>query len=229
MGRIVIMVTVSHIVKKLIDNKKFLQEAIQQEVISHHSLAKKLKPEIEAELGEEVKESAIVMASRRYEEKLKNIGTSSFNYFSEIGMRTSFCYIIVNESPSLLPKLSTLYHIIDFKRGGVLSISHGPYQVGIVTNDKYKEKLIDLLKMEDIFRQISDVVLIALTYSKDCTFTPGVLYDVVRFISWENINLLNVLHTPQTLFLYLSEQDALRCYNILSKKIKAPLKKSKYS
>lgn len=210
------MVTVSHVVKKLLNNKKFLQESIHQGVISHPSLAKKLKPEIEEELGEEVKLSAIIMALRRYEEKIKTIGIREFYYFSEIGMRTNFCYIVAYESSSLLPKILTLYHVIDFKKGGFLNISHGLYQVGIVTNEKYKEKLLDLLKLEDIVHEISDVVIISLTYSKDFTFTPGVLYDVVRFLTWENINLLNVLHTPMNLFLLVNEKDAERCYHILS-------------
>lgn len=219
------MVTVSHVVKKLLDNKKFLQESIHQGVISYPSLAKKLKTEIEEELGEEVKLSAIVMALRRYEDKIKTIGIQEFHYFSEIGMRTNFCYIVAYESPSLLPKILTLYHIIDFKKGGFLNISHGLYQVGIVTNEKYKEKLLDLLKLEDIVHEISDVVIISLTYSKDFTFTPGVLYDVVRFLTWENINLLNVLHTPMSLFILVSKKDATRCYHILSELMKKPEKK----
>ena len=214
------MVTISHVVKKLVDDKRFLQEALHQEVISYNSLANKLKPEIEEELEKEVKNSAIVMALRRYEEKLKTVRTPAFSYFSEIVLRTNFCYIVVNESPSLLPKLSTLYHTISFKKGGVLHVSHGSYQVGIVTNDIYREKLLDLLKMEEIIHNMSDIVMISLKYSRDCTFTPGVLYDLVRFITWENINLLNVIHTPSDLFLYLNEKDAMRCYNVLAKLVK---------
>ncbi len=165
------------------------------------------------------------MALRRYEEKLKNIGIREFYYFSEIQIRTNFCYIVVNESTSLFPKILTLYHKIDFEKGGFLNISHGLYQVGIVTNEKYKEQLLDLLTLEDIVHELSNVVIISLTYNKDCTFTPGVLYDVIRFLTWENINLLNILHTPMNLFLLINEKDTTRSYHILNELIKKNRKK----
>lgn len=225
MGRVVIIVTVSHIVKKLINNKKFLHEALQQDIVSYNSLAAKLKPEIEEELGKIVKLNAIVMAIRRYKENLDSYKSPSVRYFTELLMRTNICYIVVNESPALLPKLSTLYHQIDFRKGGILNIAHGSYQVGIVTNDKYREKLLDLLKMEDIVLVTSEVIMISLTYKKDFTYTPGVLYDVVRLINWENISILNVLHTPSDLYILVSDKDALRCYKTLDKLLNEKEKK----
>lgn len=215
------MVTVSHIINKLVDDKVFLQEGMHHGVISNNALAKMLKPEIEMELGKEVKISAIAMALRRYEENLrKSIGKPSYNYFSETIMKTNICHIVVSESPSLLPKLISLYKIIDFKKGGVLHISQGSYQVGIVTNERYKKKLLDLLGMESVVHVLDNLVSISLTYSKDFTFTPGVLYNVVRFITWENINMLNVIHTPSELSIIIDKKDAVRCYKIADKLMK---------
>jgi aspartokinase len=219
--RIVIMVTVSHIVNKLVNDKTFLQEGMHHRVISNNALATVLKPEIEMELGKEVKHSAIVMALRRYEENLrKSVGKPLFVYFSETIMKTNICHIVVSESPSLLPKLISLYHLIDFKKGGILHISQGSYQVGITTNEKYKEKLLDLLSMENILHVLDDLVSISLTYSKDFTFTPGILYNVMRFIAWENINILNVIHTPSELSIIVDNKDAVRCYKTVHKLMK---------
>ena len=44
------MVTISHIVNKLVDEKIYLQEAIAKGIASYGSVAKQLKPEIEKEL-----------------------------------------------------------------------------------------------------------------------------------------------------------------------------------
>jgi len=215
------MVTVSHVINKLVDDKIFLQEAMHHGVISKNALAKMLQPEIETELGREVKFSAVVMALRRYEENLKkSIGKPLFNYFSETIMKTNICHIVVSESPSLLPKLLSLYKIIDFKRGGLLHISQGSYQVGIVTNEKYKEKLLELLAMESIIHVLDDLVSISLMYSKDFTFTPGVLYNVVRFITWENINMVNVIHTPSELSIIVDKKNSVRCYKVVDKLMK---------
>jgi len=220
------MVTVSHVVDKLINNKVFLQESMNQGVISCNSLATKLKPEIEEELGKEVKHSAIVMALRRYEEKLKkSIKEPSFNYFVETIMKTNMCYIVLRETPSLLPKLFTLYHILDFKKGSILNIVQGNHEVGVITNERYKEKLLDLLKMETVLIVEDGLVAISLMYSKDFTFTPGVVYNVSRFIAWENINIINILHTPTELSLVVNEGDAMKCYKTLQKLVKKSDKK----
>ncbi len=215
------MVTVSHVAEKLINDKVYLQEAMNQGVISYNSLATKFKPEIEEELGREVKHSAVVMAIRRYEEKLKkSIGEPSFNYFVETIMKTNMCYIVLRETPSLLPKLFTLYHIIDFKKGSILNIIQGNHEVGVITNERYKKKLLDLLKMETVLIKAEKLVAISLMYSKDFTFTPGVVYNVSRFIAWENINIINILHTPTELSLVVNEDDAMKCYRTLQKLVK---------
>lgn len=93
------MVTVSHIVNKLVDDKIFLQEGMHHGVISNNSLAKMLKPDVEMELGKEVKHSTITMALRRYEENLKrSSGKPLYNFFSETIMKTNICNIVIAES-----------------------------------------------------------------------------------------------------------------------------------
>ena len=64
------MVTISHIVNKMIDENIYLQEAIGRGIASYGSVAKQLKPEIEFELRKEVAHYAVVAAIRRYSEKL---------------------------------------------------------------------------------------------------------------------------------------------------------------
>ena len=215
------MVTVSHVAHKLVNDKLFLQEAINHGVVSYNSLATKLQPEIEEELGRKVKHSAVTMALRRYDEKIKKSTRDlSFNYFVESIMKSNICYIVISETPSLLPKLLTLYHFIDFKKGGILNIVQGNHEVGVVTNERHKEKLLDILKMERILNVIEDLVCLSLMYSKDFTFTPGVIYNVSRFLAWENINIVNILQTQTELSLVVSKKDAMKCYKTLEKLVK---------
>ena len=54
------MVTISHIVQKVINDKVFILEATNRGLISYSALATQLKPEIEKEFGKEVKARSIV-------------------------------------------------------------------------------------------------------------------------------------------------------------------------
>jgi hypothetical protein len=83
------MVTISHIVQKLVDDNVFIQESMSQNIISYAYLAEKFKPDIEEIIGKTVKKHAIEMALRRYSDQIKNKHeTVTFDYSSDIIMKT---------------------------------------------------------------------------------------------------------------------------------------------
>ena len=111
------MVTISYVVKDIINKHVFLQEAINHNIVSFNKVANNIKPEVEKILGNQVKHNAIVMALRRYTEKLeKKQHKPVFNYFRETLLKTDVCYIILEESSTALDKLQSIYNEIDFRR-----------------------------------------------------------------------------------------------------------------
>ena len=225
------MVTISHIVQDILNKHVFLQEAINQGIVSFNKLAENIKPEIERELGTKVKHNAVVMALRRYTEKLdQRQNRPELNYFRETLIKTDVCYIIVEQSPTALNKIQSLYNQMEFKQGRIFNIVHGNYEIGIITNQSNKDNVMDQLSEEHILRVVEDLVVISLMHSKDYLFTPGVIYNVLRFLAWDNINVLSITLTPQEFNIVISRKDAMRTYNTLEKFIKTretPNNKSK--
>ena len=169
------MVTISHVVQDILNKHVFLQEAINHGIVSYNKLAENIKPEIEKELGKKVKHNAVVMALRRYTEKLEKRQTKpSLNYFRETLLKTDICYIIVEESLTALDKIQAIYNRIELRHGIIFNIVHGNYELGIITNQSYKEGVLEKLSDENILRIVEDLVVISLMYSKDYLFTPGV-------------------------------------------------------
>jgi hypothetical protein len=211
------MVTISHVVQDVLKRQVLIQEAINHGIVSYNKLAQNLKPQIESELGRSVKHSAIVMALRRTSDKFaKTAKEPSFSYSIET-IKTDISYICLEESPTLLSQLEKLYSIIDFKKGGILNIIQGNYEVAIITNHKHKEKVLDILANEKVLETIDDLVSISLTYSKNFLFTPGILYDVSRFLAWENINAIDIILTKTELSLIIGKKDLMRCYKTLGR------------
>lgn len=215
------MVTISHVVSDILNKQVFLQEAINHDIVSFNKIANNIKSEIEAELGKKVKHNAIVMALRRYSKKLeKRRSRSSLNYFRETLLKTDVCLIIIEESPDALNKTQELYNKMVFKQGKIFNIVQGNYELGIITNQSNIENVIYAFGKDNILRIVEDLVVVSLMYSKDYLFTPGVLYNVLRFLAWENINIFNITLTPQELSLVISRVDTMKCYNILEKLVK---------
>ena len=212
------MVTISHVVQKIINDKTFLLEIMSRGIIAYGSLAEQLKPEIEEELGKPVKTHAIVMALRRHAETLKEKHKQiTFDYSSEIILKTDMCDISVLRSPTLLNKLKRLYDVVDFEKGDILNIVHGRHEVSVVTNERYREKLLNLLTGEKILNIEKNLVSLTLTYSKNFLYTPGVIFNIVRNIAWENINIYEVVSTNTELTFILNKKEGVKGYKVLEK------------
>lgn len=216
------MVTVSHIVQKLVNDRVYIQESMDKDIISYASLAKQLQPEIEEELRKPVKKHAIEMALRRYSDQLKQKHKIvSFDYSSDVMMKTKICDIAVVRSPSLLLKLRKLYDIVDFEKGDILNVIQGSSEVSIVTNERYKNKLLEFLKDEKILITEDNLISLTMTFSKDFFYTPGVIFNIIRNVAWENINIYEIVSTNTELTFILHKKDAMKGYKALEKLIQS--------
>jgi len=214
------MVTISNVVQKIVNSNVFIQETMTRGIVSYGSLAEQLRPEIEEELGRKVKSHAIVMALRRHAETLKEIHKKiEFDYSSEIIMKTDICDIALLRSHTLLNRIKKVYDMVNFETGDILNVIHGRYEVSIVTNARYLEKMQDFLEGEKILNLEKDLVALTLTYSKDFLYTPGVIFNVVRNIAWENINIFEIVSTNTELTFIIHKRDAVKGYKALEKLI----------
>jgi len=211
------MVTTTNIIQDILKRHVLIQEAINQDIVSYTKLAHFLKPEIEKELGKKVKTSTIIMALRRISDKFNKTAREPVFSYSIETIKTDICYIVLEESPSVLNQLEKLYRIIDFKKGGILNIIQGNYEIAIIINHKYKDEVLDILSEENVFETVDNLVSISLTYSKNFLFTPGILYDVSRFLAWENINAIDIILTKTELSLIIDKKDLMRCYSTLGR------------
>ncbi len=212
------MVTASHLAKKIVSGNSFLIEAMSRQLISYGSLAEQIKPEIERELGKKVKESAIVMALRRYEEELKRYdkAIAHFKFKGEIMMRTNIMDFSVEKSSNLLTKIKNIYSLVDFGRGDTLNIILGSNEVSIAANEKYKEKLADFLKGEKILNKEFGLVALTVVFESKSFFdTPGVIFSAIRKLAWEQINIFEIVSTMTELTFILSKKDSMKAYNAL--------------
>jgi aspartokinase len=218
------MVTISHVVTKLINDNIYLQEAIGKGIASYGSVAKKLKPDIEEELKKEVAHYAIVAAIRRYSEKM-NYKFQDIKFdanTSEVNLKTNVMDINVLRSNSLFDKLKRIYDIIQFKKGDILHIIYGKNSLSIVTNERYKENICQFLREETITNIEENLVSLSFTIDKCLVDRSGVLFQIVRNFAWENINIIEVISIDLEITFIVDVRDAVRGYKALQRLIIKP-------
>jgi aspartokinase len=215
------MVTISHVVNKLVDERIYLHEALSNGIASYGSVAKHLKPIIENELGRDVEHFAIVTALRRYANKL----TTKFNEvkfdtrYSEVNLKTHIIDINVIKTQELFDKLKRFYDVINFERGDILHVIYGRTNVSIVTNDRYKERILRLLQNQKIKKIEDGLVALSFTVGRERIDKPGVLFKITRSMAWENINIIEIISVDLDVTFIVDKKDAIKGYNALEKLI----------
>ena len=215
------MVTISHIVNKLVDERIYLHEALSKRIASYGSVAKHLKPYIEKELGKEVEHFAIVTALRRYSDKLtQRFEDVKFDTkFSEVNLKTHIVDINVRKTPELFDKLKRFYDVIDFQKGDILHIIYGRTHVAIVTNERYKQKILNLLQQQHVKKIQENLVALSFTVGKSRIEKPGVLFKLTRSLAWENINIIEIISVDLDIAFIIDKNDATKGINALERLI----------
>ncbi len=205
--------------RRIIDSRPLLIEALSRDIISHAALAEKLKKDIELELGKKVNLPAIVMAIRRYSEEMEPLikRKISFRFNSEIIMKTGLVDITLVKTPSALSNLKEIYSLMDYEKGQTLNVIQGNYEITIVINNKFRDRVLKIFKDEKILNIEEDLVSLTMSFSKEFLYTPGILARVTRELAWENINVYENISTMTELIFIITKKDAVRGYKVLQK------------
>lgn len=222
------MDSVSSVVKQLLNKKPFLFEAFGRGILSYGSLASEFKPLIEKKLGKEVKEAAIVMALRRYADEVKDYSSELLqdrdgDISCEILMKTNICDFNVRKTERLLDRLKVLYEMIKMGRGDFLNVSVGNEEVSVAVSEKYEGRVSDFLEEEEIIDHKKGLVSLTMLFSGDFLQTPGIIFQALRRLAWENINVYEIISTMTELTVVINREDSTRGYEALQDFIEVPL------
>jgi len=214
------MTTIAHLTKKIIQNKPFIHEALEKELINLGALAESMKPEIEKELGYSVKISAISMAIRRYVETKKNfLRKVRLSKKSDLIVKSDLFEISLRRSNTIHEKIRKLYDIVDFDKGGSLNIIHGNYEILIVGNEIYKKRFLEALKGEKVIESKSNISSISIRIPEECIEIPGFYFAITKTLALENISILDIVNTRTEATLILNDDDIPNAYAALKREI----------
>ncbi len=217
------MSSVSSEVKLLLENKPFVLDALGRGILSLGNFAEEIRPEIEMRLGKKVKDSAIVMALRRYSEEiqgtlLKSSPVDMNGLMSgEIIMKTNICDFNVRKTHVLMNKLKMLYDMVNIERGDFLNVTVGNNEISISVSDKYYGDIEKFLEEETVYSKQKGLVSLTLVFSGDFLNTPGVVFQVIRRLAWENINLYEIVSTMTELTVVIKKENSIKGYEVLQK------------
>jgi len=213
------MKTISSVVEHYIKTKPFLLSALSQGIINLTSLSRNMMPELEQELGKDVKQGAVVMALKRISEELdfrvnhkilkvlKNIG--------EITVRSSLIDYTFAVSETILDKQAALIYEINKETGIFYTSSRGVNETNIVVSESVGHLVDKHFSGEKLIQKLDNLASITVKLPKENISIPGIYYFIFQRLAWEGIIINEVISTSNEFTILVSEQEVDVAFKVI--------------
>ncbi|HIO71577.1 MAG TPA: aspartate kinase [Flavobacteriales bacterium] len=213
------MATIQSAVEEIISNSPFLLENIEDGIINLSSLARKIRPEVMERTKRDVQDGAITMALKRITPKFNpriNLKIRKlFDSTGDIIVRSNLNYTTYLNSTSLVTKQIKLLNMLSEKRNIFYIFSQGIYETTIVLSDSVGKEADHIFKDEQLVTQIRNLSSVTIKLLMDGTNIPGVYYYMIKRISWEGVNVIEVISTTNEFTYMVNESDVEKTFSIL--------------
>ena len=109
---------------------------------------------------------------------------------------------------------------MNFERGDTLNVIMGSNEVSIMINERYIDKLTRFLAGEKTVNKETSLVALAIIFSgEEFFYTPGVIFNAVSRMAWNNINIYEIVSTMTELTFILNKKDSMKAYDILQEMV----------
>lgn len=212
------MKTISSVVEHYIKSKPFLQTALAQGIINLTSLSRTIKPEIEAQLGKEVRNGAVVMALKRLSADLEFRATHKIlkvlKDIGEITVRSSLTDYTFMLSETILNKQAMLLREIDNKDVFYTS-SRGVNETNIVVSNTMNAIVEDIFRAERMLLKVENLSSISVKLPAENVEVPGIYYFIFQRLAWEGIVLNEVISTTNEFTIIVSEDQIDKAFSVI--------------
>lgn len=209
------MISVSDALNDIIKSYPLIEEGLSKGIINYSAYAREVKPQIEKRLFKDIKEGAIVMALKRISEKLATRRDKNQEIdLTDLTVRSNLSEVTFQNSETLPANTGLLFNSID-RKDTFCTLSEGVRETTFIINSQEKPKLLKIFKKEALIAEINNLSSIIIRLPKEVVYIPGVYYQVLKALAWENINIIEVLSTYTELTVIVESKDVDLAFSAL--------------
>ena len=211
------MQTVSMVVKKILEEEPFLDDAMEKGLVNYTKLAYYLQERVGREAGAEVSVPAVMMALRRVDRKrIQKKGFAIDFSGCEITVKGGLCEFNYRKTHGAIRKANSLFEVVDVEAGDVLNISYGNYEISVVSAEKYAKSIEEKMRGEKLLGKASGLSFLSVRFPKNLIESVGFFSLITRALAWHGISVQETISTYTEFILVLKTKDASRAYEILT-------------
>ncbi|HTE22386.1 MAG TPA: aspartate kinase [Candidatus Limnocylindria bacterium] len=217
------MISIAEAVAELVKQSPLLEEGLSRNLMNISAVARDMKPRVEQRVFKDVTEGAVVMALQRLSTTLPSQDRSSkvFQGVPDMVIRSNLFEVTLGNSPSLLDKQQQLLTLaVSYRNKYFLTITSGVFETTIIASNALHEKITAILEGETILSEIPSLSSVTIRLSESILAIPGSYAQILKFMAWEGINIIEVVSTYLELTVVLKQDEADRAFSVLKNAFK---------
>jgi uncharacterized protein YlzI (FlbEa/FlbD family) len=178
-----------------------------------------MMPELEQELGKDVKQGAVVMSLKRLSEDLdfrvNHKIVKVLKGIGEITVRSSLTDYTFAVSDTILNKQAELITHINANPEVFYTSSRGVNETNVVVSSSMNAVVDKLFAEEKQIERSDNLASITVKLPKDNIVTPGVYYYIFQRLAWEGIIINEVISTSYEFTILVSDQEVDLAFKVI--------------
>ena len=203
------MKTIASQVSEYVKTKPYLSTALSQGIINLTSLAREIQPDIENVLRKPARTGAIVMALKRISDNEEFLSThkivSVLRNLGDITVRSSLTDYCFKLTETLLLAQAQFLTVIKDKNDIFFTSSRGVGESNIIVSSNLAPLIEGLFKNEICIDKIDNLSAITVKLPIDNVKIPGIYYFIFQKLSWEGVNINQVISTSNEFTILIDE------------------------
>ncbi len=210
------MRTVSQVVEDVIGRSPFYAEALAEGIGNNAEIARRIKPDVEKRLLEEVSESAISMALHRLSKNLQKQNTNLVGKVRDITVRSNLVQFVCPNSSDASEALETISAHARRAKDSFFNYSRGMHETILIVSDELEKEVTDLLGKHGL-KKINGLSAITMRLPEESLEAPGVYYPILKAIALEGISLVELTSVRTEFSIIFQDADIDRAFSAIKK------------
>ena len=213
------MKTIASCVQEILVSRPFLEEALAREIINFSALAKDLNATISEMLRKPVKDGAITMALRRYNQPLtlKNSVQlkTIFKNLGDITVRSNLSDFTFQNSKTLIKSHSKVLEKINTNQQIFYAFTRGIFESNIIVSSSKKDRLFEVFKDELLIGSQDNLSAISINLPKGNSKIAGLYYQIFKRLAWDNVTLYEVISTTNEFTILVEDHLVDKAFSVI--------------
>ncbi len=209
------MITISSALEDAIKNRPFLEEGLASGIINFSALARRLKPELERRLYRKMTDASVIMALQRMRPRIKRMskaGLKELKSLKNLTVRSNLVEYVFYNSPALVPLQKKLLEIIEKRKDSFVNLLQGAAETTIIASRNLQPQIETIIPKHLRISRIEALGSITLTMSPSQVYVPGVYYNLLKALAWENLNVMEAVSGYDEITLVFEEKNIQKAF-----------------